>query len=128
MKYSRVLTGPQHPSLSRAVSTLITQWRWLVFHPRILKHILRSALAAMILCLSPQALSAPTAESFRLPSTPGGLDPLQCWYALGSTPDGSIYIAASDHKTNSALFEKRTDDQVFRYVGDAQQASIQVDN
>ncbi len=99
-----------------------------MFHPKMLTHILSITLAAITLSITPHVLSAPTAESFRLPSTPGGLDPLQCWYALGNTPDGSIYIAASDHKTNSALFEKRAGDQAFRYVGDAQQASMQANN
>lgn len=83
---------------------------------------------ALSLCIALHAQATPTAESFRLPSTPDGLNPSQCWYALGSSPEGAIYIGASDHQTNSALFEKRPGDATFRYVGDAKQASLAANN
>jgi hypothetical protein len=36
-----------------------------------------------------------------LPDTPNGLRPTQSWHAMGSSPDGDVYIAGMDHVTNA---------------------------
>jgi hypothetical protein len=63
-----------------------------------------------------------------LPTTPNGLRPTQSWHATGSSPNGDIYVAGMDHKTNAALYrlDWRTGD--LRLVGDARSASEAVGN
>ena len=61
-----------------------------------------------------------------LPNTPNGLTPVQSWSGAGSTPNGEIFVAGQDHKTNSALYRLRH--QVLRYVGDARSASEAANN
>ena len=63
-----------------------------------------------------------------LPDTPNGLRPTQSWHAIGSSPNGDIYVAGMDHKTNAALYrlDGRTGD--LRLVGDARSASEAVGN
>lgn len=63
-----------------------------------------------------------------LPDTPNGLRPLQNWLSTGSASNGDIYITASDHATNSALYRMRTGTDVFAYVGDAKEASLAAGN
>jgi hypothetical protein len=48
-------------------------------------------------------LSQDFIESFELFDTPNCLSPIYCWHGLGISPDGIVYIAASDHVFNSAL-------------------------
>jgi hypothetical protein len=36
--------------------------------------------------------------------TPNGLHPTQSWHATASAPDGGIYVAGMDHRTNAALY------------------------
>ena len=58
-----------------------------------------------------------------LPDTPNGLRSTQSWHATASSPNGDIYVAGMDHKTNAALYrlDRRTGD--LRLVGDARSAS-----
>jgi hypothetical protein len=70
----------------------------------------------------------PGTKSWRLPPTPNGLQPTQCWFSIGSAPDGAMYIGASDHRTNSALYRLDTSSDVLRYVGDAKAASQAANN
>lgn len=65
----------------------------------------------------------PGVTIWRLPDTPGGLEPLQNWYSVGSGPDGSIYVTGCDHRTNSALYRIWPESRTLVYVGDAQSAA-----
>jgi len=67
------------------------------------------------------------AHSYRLPDV-GELSPTQCWYSLGSGSDGSVYIGASDHVSNAALFRLPPGGEQFVAVGDARSASLAADN
>ena len=58
---------------------------------------------------------------WRLPDAPNGLHPTQSWHAIGSAPDGTIYIGGMDHRTNAALYRLR--DGRLDYVGDARTAA-----
>lgn len=58
-----------------------------------------------------------------LPDTPNGLHPLQSWLATGSAPNGDIYVAGMDHKSNAALYRIDAATDGLRYVGDARAAS-----
>lgn len=60
---------------------------------------------------------------WRLPDSPNGLHPTQSWHATGSTPDGDIYVAGMDHRTNAALYRIDTRSGTLAYVGDARSAS-----
>ena len=60
---------------------------------------------------------------WQLPDTPNGLRPSQSWHAIGSGPDGSIYIGGMDHATNSALYCVKAGDGMLRLLGDARSAS-----
>ncbi|MBN2545819.1 MAG: hypothetical protein JXB50_08485 [Spirochaetes bacterium] len=66
--------------------------------------------------------------SWIIPDTPNGLKPSQCWFSIGSSPDGDIYIGACDHETNSALYRINTKDDILYYIGDARSASEKVNN
>jgi hypothetical protein len=63
-----------------------------------------------------------------LPETPNGLRPTQSWHATGSSPEGDIYIAGMDHKTNSALYRLHWREGKLQFVGDARSASEAVTN
>lgn len=63
-----------------------------------------------------------------MPATPNGLVPRQAWLSVASTPAGDIYLAGSDHKTNSALYRLRAGEDQLSYVGDARAASEAVHN
>jgi hypothetical protein len=65
---------------------------------------------------------------WRLPTTPNGLKPTQSWHAIGSTPDGDIYVAGMDHATNAALYRLEPRRGTLRYVGDARSASEGANN
>jgi hypothetical protein len=58
---------------------------------------------------------------WRLPNTPNGLQPSQCWHSIGSSPSGAIYVGGMDHSTNSALY------RIYRgqveLLGDAKSAA-----
>jgi outer membrane protein assembly factor BamB len=65
-----------------------------------------------------------------LPDTPNGLRPTQSWSGAGSAPNGDIYVAGMDHRTNAALYRLPAGDdpgqgpgRVLAYVGDARAAS-----
>jgi hypothetical protein len=70
----------------------------------------------------------PGTRSWQLPPTPNGLQPTQCWFSIGSAPDGAMYIGASDHRTNSALYRLDTSTDALRCVGDAKAASQEANN
>jgi len=63
-----------------------------------------------------------------LPDTPNGLRPTQSWHATGSSPNGDIYVAGMDHKTNAALYRLDRRAGELRLVGDARSASEGVGN
>jgi outer membrane protein assembly factor BamB len=63
-----------------------------------------------------------------LPNTPNGLKPSQSWHAIGSSPDGNIYVGGMDHLTNSALYRLNARDGSLHYVGDARSASEAAQN
>jgi hypothetical protein len=65
---------------------------------------------------------------WQLPDTPNGLKPTQSWHAIGSSPDGNIYIGGMDHVTNSALYRLDPLKGTIRYVGDARTASEAANN
>ncbi len=109
----------------------------------------KSACLALALCLSlapgaGQAADGPAtiAEStpsgwpgtveglwhWALPTTPNGLYPRQSWHATGSAPNGDIYVAGMDHRTNAALYRIEAATGLLRYVGDARSASEAADN
>lgn len=67
-------------------------------------------------------------EVWYLPNAPNGDRPDQCWLAVGSDGDGDIYISGHDHINNSMLYRLHQSDDVLRWVGDAESASLNVDN
>lgn len=67
-------------------------------------------------------------RTWTIPNTPNGLVPNQSWFAIAPAPDGSIYVGASDHTTNSALYRLGENSDLLRYVGDARAASEAVGN
>jgi hypothetical protein len=67
-------------------------------------------------------------KSWQLPNAPSGTRPDQCWHAIGSAPDGDIYISGHDHATNSMLYRLNQKDDTLRWVGDARTASQTANN
>jgi hypothetical protein len=63
-----------------------------------------------------------------LPDTPNGLRPSQSWHATGSSPNGDLYVAGMDHRTNAALYRLDWSKGELRLVGDARSASEAVGN
>jgi hypothetical protein len=84
----------------------------------------------IISCAKSQTSSEPISlvKSWILPSTENGLEPTQCWFSIACAPDGGMYIGASDHKTNSALYRIDTKTEELICVGDAKSASEAVNN
>ncbi|MBN1523224.1 MAG: hypothetical protein JW904_01970 [Spirochaetales bacterium] len=70
----------------------------------------------------------PGVKSWVLPATPNGLEPTQVWFSIGGAPDGGIYIGASDHTTNSALYRIDVATEKLELVGDAKSASRAANN
>ncbi|MBI9099650.1 MAG: hypothetical protein JEY91_14315 [Spirochaetaceae bacterium] len=70
----------------------------------------------------------PPALFWQLPDAPSGSKPDQSWLAVGSDPDGNIYISGHDHQTNSMLYQLNQSDGILKWVGDARQASQDADN
>lgn len=62
-------------------------------------------------------------HSWTLPDTPNGLHPTQSWHATGSTPNGDLYVAGMDHRTNAALYRLAAGTDSLTLVGDARSAS-----
>jgi hypothetical protein len=58
-----------------------------------------------------------------LPDTPNGLHPTHSWHAIGSSPNGDIYVGGMDHATNAALYRLRSRKGILQFVGDARSAS-----
>ena len=65
---------------------------------------------------------------WQLPNTDNGLKPIESWHAIGSAPNGDIYIGGMDHVTNSALYRLESKLGTVRYVGDARSASLAANN
>jgi sugar lactone lactonase YvrE len=63
-----------------------------------------------------------------LPNTPNGLRPTQSWHAIGSSPDGDIYVGGMDHETNAALYRLKPREGALEFVGDARSASEAAQN
>lgn len=77
---------------------------------------------------APQAGRIGGVQLWTLPATPNGLVPSQSWHATGSAPNGDLYVAGMDHRTNAALYRLPADQDVLRLVGDARSASEAVGN
>lgn len=65
---------------------------------------------------------------WQLPDAPRGSKPDQSWLAVGSDPQGNIYVSGHDHQTNSMLYKLDPESGYLQWVGDAQTASRSVDN
>ncbi len=65
---------------------------------------------------------------WQLPDAPDGSRPDQSWLAVGSGPDGSIYISGHDHVANSMLYRLEPETGSLTWVGDARAASTAADN
>lgn len=74
------------------------------------------------------APSAPSATAWVLPETPSGFRPNQSWFSIGGTPDGTMLVTASDHRTNSVLYSLPPAAAAPGYRGDARAASLAADN
>jgi hypothetical protein len=72
---------------------------------------------------APQAGRLAGVQSWELPATPNGLTPSQSWHATGSAPNGDLYVAGMDHRTNAALYRLAAGSDQLRLVGDARSAS-----
>lgn len=70
----------------------------------------------------------PLSLKWVLPDAPDGSKPDQCWLAVGSDPNGDIYISGHDHQTNSMLYRLDQNNYTLSWVGDAKQASMDADN
>src|SRR4051812_40200798 len=82
--------------------------------------------------LGPSATGSPGLMAgvtlWTVPATANGLNPDQSWFSVASAPDGKIYLGASDHLTNSALYRLNPADDVLRYLGDARASSEAANN
>lgn len=67
-------------------------------------------------------------QVWQLPNAPDGSRPDQSWLAVGSDPEGNIYISGHDHKTNSMLYRLDSGTGLLAWVGDARSASLKADN
>lgn len=65
---------------------------------------------------------------WQLPDAPDGSRPDQSWLAVGSGPDGSIYVSGHDHVANSMLYRLDPETGSVTWVGDARAASTAADN
>ncbi len=72
--------------------------------------------------------AAPGVRVWQLPDAPGGDKPDQSWLAVGSGPDGGIYISGHDHRLNSMLYRLDPEAGYLTWVGDARTASTAADN
>jgi hypothetical protein len=72
--------------------------------------------------------NAPGVRVWQLPDAPGGYQPDQSWLAVGSGPDGSIYVSGHDHVLNSMLYRLDPETGYLTWVGDALTASTAADN
>jgi len=70
----------------------------------------------------------PGVVSWVLPATPNGLIPTQVWFSIAGVSDGNMYIGASDHRTNSALYRLDVAGETLTWVGDAASASMAAGN
>ena len=70
----------------------------------------------------------PGVRVWQLPDSPGGYQPDQSWLAVGSDPDGNIYVSGHDHLLNSMLYRLDPDTGSLTWVGDARTASSSADN
>lgn len=70
----------------------------------------------------------PGVRVWQLPDAPGGDRPDQSWLAVGSGPDGDIFVSGHDHRQNSMLYRLDTDAGSLSWVGDARTASTAADN
>lgn len=65
---------------------------------------------------------------WQLPDAPNGSKPDQCWLAVGSDPDGNIYISGHDHDKNSILYKLSQNEGSLKWIGDAKEASQKAGN
>ena len=72
--------------------------------------------------------NVPGVRVWQLPDAPGGYRPDQSWLAVGSDPEGSIYISGSDHMLNSMLYRLDAETGYLTWVGDAITASTVAGN
>ncbi|GJD50857.1 hypothetical protein OPKNFCMD_3605 [Methylobacterium crusticola] len=95
--------------------------------------LLAPACAALALLAAPAAAAETSSAGeagridgvrvWTLPDTPNGLHPSQSWHATGSAPNGDLYVAGMDHRTNAALYRLAAGTDRLRLVGDARSAS-----
>jgi hypothetical protein len=62
------------------------------------------------------------------PDGPYSFDPIQCWFGVGSDPDGYVYVVGSDHVNNSALYRIDPDTDKLHCLGDAKSAAAAANN
>lgn len=67
-------------------------------------------------------------QVWQLPDAPNGDEPVECWLAVGSDIDGDVYISGHDHVNNSMLYRLPNGGDYVSWVGDAETASLAVDN
>jgi outer membrane protein assembly factor BamB len=70
----------------------------------------------------------PGVRVWQLPDAPGGTKPDQSWLAVGSDPNGIIYVSGHDHQLNSMLYRLDPETGSLEWVGDARTASTAADN
>jgi hypothetical protein len=70
----------------------------------------------------------PGVRVWQLPDAPDGSKPDQSWLAVGSGPDGSIYVSGHDHVLNSMLYRLDPGTGDLTWVGDARTASTAADS
>jgi hypothetical protein len=66
--------------------------------------------------------------TWSVPVAPNHFVSTQSWFSVSGLPDGNVYVATSDHTTNSALFKLNPKTDVMDYVGDARSASEAANN
>jgi hypothetical protein len=76
----------------------------------------------------PPSDNEPGVRVWQLPDAPEGSKPDQSWLAVGSGPDGSIYVSGHDHVLNSMLYRLDPGTGHLTWVGDARTASTAADS
>jgi hypothetical protein len=78
--------------------------------------------------VAPRDGNVPGVRVWQLPDAPNGDRPDQSWLAVGSDPDGNIFVSGHDHVRNSMLYRLDAESGVLSWVGDARTASKAVGN
>ena len=78
--------------------------------------------------VQPRDGSTPGVRVWQLPDAPSGDRPDQSWLAIGSDPEGNIFVSGHDHVRNAMLYRLDVESGLLTWVGDARTASEAVDN